>query len=130
MSERWACRMIGADRSSVRYQARCPDGAELRTRLRELAHERWRFGYRRLHALLRPKGHFVNRKRVPGGLVVVVDGPGTRSRRSAFMAPLPMVLPSSGAKERIRSDRSLVMVVARLLLPAGASCADVVYIEG
>ena len=64
MSERRACRAIGADRSSMRYEARRPDDAALRTRLRELAYERRRFGSRRLHALLRREGHLVNRKRV------------------------------------------------------------------
>jgi len=64
MSERRACRLIGADRTSVRYQARRPDDAALRERLKTLAHERRRFGYRRLHVLLRREGHAVNRKRV------------------------------------------------------------------
>ena len=40
-----------------------PD-TELRNRLRALAQERRRFGYRRLHVLLRREGHAVNRKRV------------------------------------------------------------------
>jgi Transposase and inactivated derivatives len=64
MSERRACRLIGADRTSVRYRARRPDDAALRERLKALAHERRRFGYRRLHVLLRREGHAVNRKRV------------------------------------------------------------------
>lgn len=64
MSERRACRVIGADRSSIRYEASRPDDADLRTRLRELAQERRRFGYRRLHVLLRREGVQVNHKRV------------------------------------------------------------------
>jgi putative transposase len=64
MSERRACRVTGVDRSSVRYVSRRPDDAELRERLRELARERRRFGYRRLHVLLRREGVEVNRKRV------------------------------------------------------------------
>lgn len=63
MTERRACRLIGADRSMIRYQALRPDDGALRSRLRELAHERRRFGYRRLHALLRQEGALVNRKR-------------------------------------------------------------------
>jgi putative transposase len=35
----------------------------LRRRLRELAAEQRRFGYRRLHVLLRAEGHLVNRKK-------------------------------------------------------------------
>lgn len=64
MSERRACKLIGADRTSVRYRARrCDDGA-LRERLKALAFERRRFGYRRLHVLLRREGWAVNKKRV------------------------------------------------------------------
>ena len=64
MSERRACRVIGIDRTSVRYQATRPDDGDLRERLRALAGERRRFGYRRLHILLRREGHAVNKKRV------------------------------------------------------------------
>ena len=53
LSERWACSIVGADRKMVRYQPRRPPDAELRARLRELANERWRFGYRRLFILRR-----------------------------------------------------------------------------
>ena len=63
MSERRACAVIGADRTSVRYRSRRPDDYDLRERLRALASERRRFGYRRLHVLLRREGHVVNRKK-------------------------------------------------------------------
>ena len=53
MSERRACRVLGVDRTSVRYQATRPDDGALRDRLKALAQERRRFGYRRLHVLLR-----------------------------------------------------------------------------
>ena len=56
--------MIDTDRTSVRYQATRPDDAALRERLKALAQERRRFGYRRLHVLLRREGQVVNRKRV------------------------------------------------------------------
>jgi transposase InsO family protein len=53
LSERRACEIAGADRKMVRYQSqRAPDTA-LRDRLRDLANERRRFGYRRLFVLLR-----------------------------------------------------------------------------
>jgi len=63
MSERRACTLIGADRSSVRYVARRPDDATLRARMKEIAHDRRRFGYRRLHVLLKAEGLVVNRKK-------------------------------------------------------------------
>jgi putative transposase len=64
MSERRAIRVIGRDRSSVRYKSTRPDDAPLRERLKALAHERRRFGYRRLHIMLRREGLLINRKRV------------------------------------------------------------------
>jgi len=64
MSERRACRVLGVDRTSVRYEATRPDDGVLRDRLKALAQERRRFGYRRLHVMLRREGHAVNRKRV------------------------------------------------------------------
>jgi putative transposase len=64
MSERRACRVIGTDRTSIRYAPKRADDSELRDRLKALAQERRRFGYRRLHVLLRREGHEVNRKRV------------------------------------------------------------------
>jgi len=49
----------------VRYRPRPrPDDARLRARLRALAGARPRFGYRRLHVLLRREGIVVNHKRI------------------------------------------------------------------
>jgi putative transposase len=53
LSERHACGLIGMHRGSCRYQPRKPNDVGLRSRLRELATERPRFGYRRLHIFLR-----------------------------------------------------------------------------
>jgi putative transposase len=63
-SERRACQLTGMGRSSCRYQERRRDDPALRERLRELAGERRRFGYRRLTVLLRREGRVVNPKRV------------------------------------------------------------------
>ena len=63
-SERRACRLVGIDRSSARYRTRRSGDDELRGRLRELALERRRFGYRRLHVMLVREGQVVNHKRV------------------------------------------------------------------
>jgi len=63
MSERRACRTIEADRKMVRYRARRAPDEELRARLRELAGEQRRFGYRRLHVLLLAEGRLLNRKK-------------------------------------------------------------------
>jgi putative transposase len=63
MSERRACSVLGADRSSVRYRHRRPDDAESREELRKSAEKHRRFGYRRLHVILRRDGHVLTRKR-------------------------------------------------------------------
>jgi len=62
-SERRACLLMTLAVSSYRYRARrCDEG--LRMRLVELAREKPRFGYRRLHVLLQRRGEVVNHKRV------------------------------------------------------------------
>jgi putative transposase len=63
VSERRACSAVGVDRSSIRYRQRRPDDAALRLRIRELAGQRRRFGYRRLHYLLGKEGIAMNHKR-------------------------------------------------------------------
>ena len=64
VSQRRACQVIEADRTSVRYRSVRPDDAGLRARLRELAAVRRRFGYRRLQLLLRREGVQVNHKKL------------------------------------------------------------------
>lgn len=63
MSERRVCSLIGADQPSVRYRHRHPDDRELREVLRGAAETHRRFGYRRLHVILRRDDHVLNRKR-------------------------------------------------------------------
>ena len=64
VSERRACSYASIQRSTCRYRSRRTDRSELVVRLRELAAARPRFGYRRLHVLLRREGTAVNRKLV------------------------------------------------------------------
>jgi putative transposase len=64
MSERHACRLLGLGRSTHRYRAGKDRDAALRTRLKELAARRMRFGYRRLTAMLVREGMPTNHKRV------------------------------------------------------------------
>jgi len=47
----------------MRYRSQRGDDAELRQRLCDLAQQRRRFGYRRLHILLRRDGVTINRKK-------------------------------------------------------------------
>ena len=62
MRDRRACRVIGCQRMTVHYRSRRPDDPALRERLRALAQERRRFGYRRLLIFLRREGFTVNHK--------------------------------------------------------------------
>jgi putative transposase len=64
VSERRACRATGFHRSSQRYRTRRDPQVELRMRLKERAAARVRYGYRRLHVLLRREGWPINAKRV------------------------------------------------------------------
>ena len=64
VSERRACSALGTDRTSVRYRSCRPDDTPVRARLRELASVRRRFGYRRLHILLRREGIVMNHKKL------------------------------------------------------------------
>jgi putative transposase len=64
VSERRACGLMGIHRATCRYRRRRREDARLRERLRELAAERRRFGYRRLTRMLMREGWKVNHKRI------------------------------------------------------------------
>ena len=64
VSERCACGATGFPRSIQRYRSQADPQSELRLRLKELAAVRVRYGYRRLHVLLRREGWPVNHKRI------------------------------------------------------------------
>lgn len=64
LSQRRACSALGFDRSSVRYRSERGDDADLRGRLRDLAAERRRFGWRRLMIMLAREGLAPNHKKL------------------------------------------------------------------
>ena len=64
MSERRACKAIGCCRMTMRYQTTRADDAGLRQRMRTIAQQRRRFGYRRLHVLLKREGYLINHKKL------------------------------------------------------------------
>jgi putative transposase len=64
LSERTACKLLGMERSSYRYEPRPDRNIELREALLKLARQKPCYGYRRLHVLLQRRGHEVNVKRV------------------------------------------------------------------
>jgi putative transposase len=78
VSERRACGVLLAARATVRYQSVANDRADLRIRLRDLAAARVRYGYRRLHVLLKREGYSANHKLVYR--LYVEEGLGIRRR--------------------------------------------------
>ncbi len=64
LSERRACALVGLARRVARYVSTRADDAALRQRLRELASQRRRFGYRRLGYLLVREGFSPNHKKL------------------------------------------------------------------
>ena len=65
LSERRACRLVGLSRDSFRNPPMASEQTQaLRCRIVDIAHQRRRFGYRRVHDLLRQDFPGVNHKRV------------------------------------------------------------------
>jgi len=64
LSERQACRLAGANRTTVRYRIRRVSEERLKKQIREIAMKHRRYGYRRVHILLRREGKNVNHKHV------------------------------------------------------------------
>jgi len=56
--------VLRTERSSYHYKVRRADQADLKQRIKEIAETRVRYGYRRIHVLLRREGWDVNGKRI------------------------------------------------------------------
>lgn len=56
VSIRRACRVLEVDTSTYHYKSRRPDQASLENRIKEICQTRVRYGYRRVHVLLRREG--------------------------------------------------------------------------
>lgn len=103
-SARRACRLVRLSRSRWQHHSVRGDDAELRTRLRELAAKKPRWGYQQLHELLRREGRVVNHKKVfrlyrEEGLAV------SRRRRKKHVAIARVPLPTpTGRTERWSMD--------------------------
>ena len=95
--QRRACGLVGMDTRVYRYRSTRRDDGAIRQRLRELAAERRRFGYRRLHLLLLREGMVVNRKKLyrlykEEKLTVRKRG----GRKRALGTRAPMTIPRGG----------------------------------
>lgn len=96
VSVRRACRALPVDRSTYHYRPRRPEQAELSKRIKEIAETRVRYGYRRIHVLLRREGWEVNAKRV------------CRLYREMGLQ-LRNKTPKRRVKAKLRSDRATAM---------------------
>ena len=64
LSQRKSCQLVGLHRSSARYLGKKEGQDLLKAKIKAIAFERRRFGYRRIHLLLRRGGIKINHKRV------------------------------------------------------------------
>jgi putative transposase len=104
VSQRRACRLVNLHRSVGRYQTLGQKDEPLKEKIISLAHERKRFGYRRIHILLKREGLQVNHKRVyrlysESGLKVKKRG----GRKRALGSRLP-IMPLESQNERWSLD--------------------------
>jgi putative transposase len=90
---RRACRAFPVNRATYNYRPRRAEQAELRQRIKEIAETRVRYGYRRIHVLLRREGWKVNPKRV----CRLYREMGLQLRNKA---------PKRRVKAKLRSDRT------------------------
>ena len=80
-SERRICRSLRFNRASMQYRPkRSPLNEVLRARIKELAMARIRYGYRRIHVLLRREGWQINAKRV--ARLYTLEGLNLRAKAS------------------------------------------------
>jgi putative transposase len=63
VSQRRACRLLNLDPKSYRYTSRRPAQAALEAKIKEICQTRIRYGYRRVHVLLRREGWMINWKK-------------------------------------------------------------------
>jgi putative transposase len=103
-SQRHACDLVGLDPKTYRYAPRRSDDGVVRARLKALANERRRFGYRRLHILLRREGVMLNHKKLFRLYREERLSVRRRSgRKRALGTRAPMVLPQ-GSNQRWSLD--------------------------
>jgi putative transposase len=100
ISERRACRLVGLSRTTLRREiVEQPETTSLRTRIIDLAHARRRFGYRRIHDLLRREGVHANHKRVYRLYREASLSVRKRRRRKLVMLDRPVLQAPSGPNE-------------------------------
>lgn len=105
LSERRACRIIGAHTRTVRYQSKKQDG-QLIERIKAIAAERPRFGYKRIYVLLRREGLTVNHKRVYR--LYRQENLAVRRRKRRRYTAMPRVMPGAPTRKNERWSMDFV----------------------
>ena len=93
VSIRRACKVIMLQKSTYHYKSRRPSQAVLRKRMRKIAETRVRYGYRRIHIILKREGWRVNHKLVYR--LYVEEGLQIRNKR-----------PKRKVAAKVREDRN------------------------
>jgi len=129
-SQRHACGLVDLEPKTFRYVSKRSDDDAVRRRLRELALERSRFGYRRLYLMLRREGVRLNRKKLyrlyrEERLMVRKRG----GRKRALGTRAPMAIPQS-ANQRWSLDfvsDALTTAASSAFLPSSMTSAGNVW---
>ena len=93
MSIRRACRVLLVDTSTYHYKPHRRGQADIEKRIKEICETRVRYGYRRVHVLLRREGWMINMKR-------------TRRIYADLGLQLRNKTPKRRVKAKLREDRS------------------------
>jgi putative transposase len=85
---------VGANRAVIRYLSKKPDELLLRGKITGIAHEKRRYGYRRIHMMLKRDGERINHKKVfriyhELGLKVLKRG-GRKKALGQRVVPMPL----------------------------------------
>jgi len=94
VSIRRACRVLLVDTSSYHYKSRRCGQADLELRIKDICQTRVRYGYRRVHVLLRREGWMLNHKR-------------TRRIYRKLGLQLRNKTPKRRVKAKLREDRQM-----------------------
>lgn len=127
VSQRRACEVVRAPRRMVRYRHRRPDDATLRTRLKDLASERRRFGYRRLNQMLRREGTVVNLKKIRRLYAEErLQNRRRKGRKKASGTRAPLVIPQDPDQRRslARSPPACAQQAASVTLPVSKTALN------
>jgi putative transposase len=96
VSIRRACRALKFDTSTYHYKSRRPGQAAIERRIREICETRVRYGYRRVHVLLRREGWMINMKK-------------TRRIYNELGLQLRNKHPKRRVKAKLREDRQVAV---------------------